>query len=727
MPAPDNIRIDNLQIETFKIELRGVGKTYLGERNAETHAVEEVSLSVRDGEFVALVGPSGCGKSTLLNMMAGFDRPSRGEVLVDGAPVSAPSRKGIVITQRGSVFPWMTVLANLHFGARGMSADEVERLCRHYIELVGLAGFEDAFPHQLSGGMLQRVEVARALMAKPDVLYMDEPFGALDALTRMRMRAELLTILARDRHTCILVTHDVEEALYLADRIIVMSPRPGRVLADLRIEMPHPRMLSHPALISLKERVLRELGLSALDILRDSSAPLAEPAGVTHTPAEHIHPHHAVLSLRPSTPPQRIGDDSVEQIDVIVIGGGPAGSSAAAVLAEEGLRTLVLEREHFPRYHVGESLLPATWDLFDRLGVTADMEAEGFAVKRGVRFMFPGWDDDLTLETSEYPEYFSRSYCYHVERARFDEILLHNARDKGAEVREGWAVRDVLFQGDRAVGVLAGPNDEEPRTILAPMVVDATGQKSLLARKLGWRRPDPALNKLSHYTLFENVRHPKSDELLPPGASFADANVTTVESVEGGWAWYIPLRDNKASVGVVLDAQQESRHKSNPQARFDRAIASSARLRTTLAGARQSMEMHTISNISYLNDRFVGNGFVLVGDASMFIDPIFAAGVTLAMRSGVYAAEAIIDCFAHGDFSVERLETYETRIRLPMSRVFKLIYNWYAMLEKQDSGDLFHLAREIPVLRERLLVIMSGGYDQYDFESLLAAAGMEHA
>ncbi|MBA3891753.1 MAG: tryptophan 7-halogenase, partial [Gemmatimonadaceae bacterium] len=418
----------------------------------------------------------------------------------------------------------------------------------------------------------------------------------------------------------------------------------------------------------------------------------------------------------------------VEQFDVIVVGGGPAGSSTAAVVAEEGLRTLVLEREHFPRYHVGESLLPATWDLFDRLGVTADMEAEGFAVKQGVSFGLPDRDDDLTLCTSEYPEYFPRPYCYHVERARFDEILLHNARDKGAEVREGWTVRDVLFQGDRAVGVLAGPNGEEPKPILAPMVVDATGQKSLLARKLGWRRPDPALNKVSHYTLFEGVRHPDPDagEQALPGERFADSTVTTVESVEGGWAWYIPLRDHTASVGVVLDAKYKNGLKENPQGRFDYAIAGSPKLKAWLTGARQTMEMHTISNISYLNDRFVGNGFVLVGDASMFIDPIFAAGVTLAMRSGVYAGETIVDCFAYRDFSASRLEAYETRIRLPMSRIFKLIYNWYAMLEKRDAGDLFHLAQEIPMLRERLLVIMSGGYDRYDYESLLTAAGMEH-
>jgi len=705
-----------------KIEVRNVSKTYRGDRNEPTVAVEGLSLAIRDCEFLALVGPSGCGKSTLLNMMAGFDRPTSGTVLLDGAPVMGPSRKGIVITQHGAVFPWLTVRANLRFAARGMRDDEVEELSRRYVELVGLEGFEGAFPHQLSGGMLQRVEFARALMAKPDVLYMDEPFGALDALTRMRMRSELLTILARDRHTCILVTHDVEEALHMADRVIVMNPRPGTVRAEIAVEIPHPRVMSHPALVQLKERVLHELGLSSLDILRETAAPSEEPAGPSQTPEQHVHP--AALSLRPSTPRLRAEGDRVEQFDVIVAGGGPAGSSAAAILAAEGLRTLVLERDHFPRFHVGESLLPAIWDQFERLGVTAEMEAEDFVIKQGISFGFPDGDDELVLCSTECQEYFPRSYSYHAERARFDEILLHNARDKGAVVREGWTVADVLFQGDRALGVLAGPDGTEPKPILAPMVVDATGQSCLLARKLGWRRPDPTLNKVSHYAHFEGGVRPEVPECVPPAERFGDSTITAVECIPGGWAWYVPMRKNLVSVGVLLDAHHESHHRGNPQMRFDQAIASSPKLAGWLANARQTTPVRTISSISYLNDCFVGNGFVLVGDASMFIDPIFSAGVTLAIRGGIYAAEAILDCFTHRDFSAARLEAYESRIRFPMSRIFRMIYDWYGMLDKAEGGEIFLRAREIPLLRERLLVIMSGGYDRFDYESLLAAAGI---
>ncbi|HEX2723293.1 MAG TPA: ABC transporter ATP-binding protein [Gemmatimonadaceae bacterium] len=245
-----------------KIVVRDVAKTFRTARGA-VKALEGISFEVRESEFVALVGPSGCGKSTLLNMLAGFDRPDTGEAVVDGRPVLVPSRKGVLITQRGSVFPWMTVERNLGFGVDGLPEAEQDRLCRHYIELVGLQGFENAYPHELSGGMLQRVEVARALMAKPEVLYMDEPFAALDALTRLRMREELLRILQRERHTCILVTHDVEEALHLADRILVISPRPGRIQRTVEVDVPHPRRLSSIRLVALRELVLAELGVTS--------------------------------------------------------------------------------------------------------------------------------------------------------------------------------------------------------------------------------------------------------------------------------------------------------------------------------------------------------------------------------------------------------------------------------------------------------------------------------
>jgi ABC-type nitrate/sulfonate/bicarbonate transport system ATPase subunit len=220
-----------------------------------------LSLSVADGEFVAIVGPSGCGKSTLMNIVSGFERPDSGSVHVDGAPMRGPSPKGIVISQHGSVFPWLTVRENLMFGLNGKGHGDKAALADHYAALVGLKGFERSYPHELSGGMLKRVEIARALVVKPEILYMDEPFSALDALMNLRMRNELLRILAEERHTVLLITHDVEEAVYMADRILVLSPRPATIQAEFRVDMPHPRKLSDPRAQRLREDILRELGL----------------------------------------------------------------------------------------------------------------------------------------------------------------------------------------------------------------------------------------------------------------------------------------------------------------------------------------------------------------------------------------------------------------------------------------------------------------------------------
>ena len=223
--------------------------------------VDGVDFSVADGEFVAIVGPSGCGKSTLMKIVAGFEHPDEGSVTIDGQLMIRPSSKGIVISQHGSVFPWLTVQQNLMFGLNGKDHGDKAALADHYAEMVGLKGFENAYPHELSGGMLKRAEIARALAVKPEILYMDEPFSALDALMNLKMRNELLRVLSEERHTVLLITHDVEEAIYLADRILVLSPRPTRIQASFRVEQPHPRKLSTPELQQLKEDILSQLGL----------------------------------------------------------------------------------------------------------------------------------------------------------------------------------------------------------------------------------------------------------------------------------------------------------------------------------------------------------------------------------------------------------------------------------------------------------------------------------
>ena len=243
-----------------KIVVDGVAKSFASSRGP-LPVIDRVSFDVDDGEFVAIVGPSGCGKSTLMNIVAGFERTDQGSVRVGGVEQSGPSPKGIVISQYGSVFPWLTVQQNLMFGLNGDGHGDKAALADHYAAMVGLKGFEASYPHELSGGMLKRAELARAFVVKPDILYMDEPFSALDALMNLRMRNELLRILDEERHTVLLITHDVEEAVYMADRIMVLSPRPATIQASFEVDLPRPRRLSSPQALALREAILKELGL----------------------------------------------------------------------------------------------------------------------------------------------------------------------------------------------------------------------------------------------------------------------------------------------------------------------------------------------------------------------------------------------------------------------------------------------------------------------------------
>jgi ABC-type nitrate/sulfonate/bicarbonate transport system ATPase subunit len=243
-----------------KIVVDGITKSFVSKQGG-LRVIDGVSFSVADGEFIAIVGPSGCGKSTLMNIIAGFERQDRGWVKVDGIERVGPSPRGIVISQHGSVFPWLTVRQNLMFGLNGDSRGDKAALADHYAAMVGLGGFEAAYPHELSGGMLKRVELARALVVKPEILYMDEPFSALDALMSLRMQTELQRILGEERHTVLLITHDVEEAVYMADRIMVLSPRPTTIQTTFHVSLPHPRKLSSPEAQGLREAVLTELGL----------------------------------------------------------------------------------------------------------------------------------------------------------------------------------------------------------------------------------------------------------------------------------------------------------------------------------------------------------------------------------------------------------------------------------------------------------------------------------
>ena len=240
-----------------------VGYTYPGP--TPTQALQALSLDVRDNEFLAVLGPVGCGKTTLLRIFAGFLRPSSGSVRCDGSPIEGPGPERGYVLQEDSIFPWMTVRENVEFGLLARGADPAARaaVSGELIDLIGLARFAEAWPKELSAGMSKMVEVARVLATDPRILLLDEPFGALDAQTRARMQDELARLWERRRKTVLFVTHDAEEALYLADRIAVLSPRPGRVKADFPVDLPRPRSLEarfSPAFSALKRKIWESLG-----------------------------------------------------------------------------------------------------------------------------------------------------------------------------------------------------------------------------------------------------------------------------------------------------------------------------------------------------------------------------------------------------------------------------------------------------------------------------------
>jgi NitT/TauT family transport system ATP-binding protein len=243
-----------LSVENVSMTFKRDGKT--------TPVLENISLEVADGEFLCLLGPSGCGKTTLLNAMGGFLSPTSGEIQIDGEIVRGPDPRRIFVFQERGVFPWLTVEGNIGFGLFKLPRAEREERIAYYIKMVGLEGFEKAYPPELSGGMKQRLEVARALAVNPDMLYLDEPFGALDSITRLVMRGELLRIWEAERKTIIFVTHDIDEAVQLADRVVVMSSRPATIQKIVDIDIPHPRHISSSRYLELRDGIFKQIGLA---------------------------------------------------------------------------------------------------------------------------------------------------------------------------------------------------------------------------------------------------------------------------------------------------------------------------------------------------------------------------------------------------------------------------------------------------------------------------------
>jgi len=242
------------------LEIRGVSKLFHAD-GKDMEALQDINLSIKENEFICFIGPSGCGKTTLLRIIAGLEEPTSGTISLGGVAIKGPGPERGMVFQEYSLFPWRTVLDNIAFGLelKGVSTAKRQEKARQYLKMVGLERFETRYPHELSGGMKQRVAIARALVNDPKALLMDEPFGALDAQTRNVMQSELLRIWEEERKTVVFVTHSVDEAIYLADRIVIMSARPGRIKDTIEIDLPRPRNRTSPEVNQIRDRILCDL------------------------------------------------------------------------------------------------------------------------------------------------------------------------------------------------------------------------------------------------------------------------------------------------------------------------------------------------------------------------------------------------------------------------------------------------------------------------------------
>jgi flavin-dependent dehydrogenase len=353
--------------------------------------------------------------------------------------------------------------------------------------------------------------------------------------------------------------------------------------------------------------------------------------------------------------------------DAIVIGGGPAGSTASAVLAEKGRRVLLLEKEKFPRYHIGESLIPYTYFPLARLGLIETMKASHFPKKYSVQFV-------STDGKASQPFYFFQrlkheaANTWQVLRSDFDQMLLDNARSKGVEVLEETTVRELLSRDGVTVGVKAVSKDGEAREFRAPITIDATGRDALSVSRHGWKVRDPYLNKIAVWTYYEGA-------LRDPGI---DEGATTVAFLpDKGWFWYIPLPENVVSVGAVAEKDYLYNGTRDLETIFHREVRNNPWVEQHLAPGRQFGPYRVTGEFSYRSRHCAADGLVLVGDAFAFLDPVFSSGVFLALRSGEMAADAVDAALTAGDTSASRFVEYGAELCRGIEAMRRLVYTFY--------------------------------------------------
>ena len=355
--------------------------------------------------------------------------------------------------------------------------------------------------------------------------------------------------------------------------------------------------------------------------------------------------------------------------DAIIIGAGPAGSSAATILAEHGRRVLVLEREKFPRYHIGESLIPFTYHPLKRLGMIERLKESAFVKKYSVQFISPNGK-------ASQPFYFFNRYdretvaqTWQVLRSEFDQMLLANAREKGAEVIEEISVKELLWEKKRVVGVRAVTKDGKEKKFFAPLTFDATGKEAFTATRNGWRERDPYLNKIAVWTYYTGAIRQEGIDAGATGVAFVP---------EKGWFWWIPLHDDRLSLGVVAEGKYLSRDGvRDPKVMLEREISNNQWIKDNLAPAKQYGDYYVTNEFTH-HSRYCGtDGLVLLGDAYCFLDPVFSSGLMLALKSGVMAADAAHAGFEKGDLSAACFAEYAQQLREGIENMRKLCYAFY--------------------------------------------------